>query len=60
MEEKKPDRIDDWMEKAEAARKKAEEAATKATDAAKRAEDAAESVGNVKALTNEDLEELLK
>ena len=40
--------------------KKAEEAATKATDAAKRAEDAAESVGNVKALTNEDLEELLK
>jgi hypothetical protein len=57
---KKPDRIDDWMEKAEAARKKAEEAATKATDAAKRAEDAAESVGNVKALTNEDLEELLK
>lgn len=56
----KPDRIDDWMEKAEAARKKAEEAATKATDAAKRAEDAAESVGNVKALTNEDLEELLK
>ena len=56
----KPDRIDNWMEKAEVARKKAEEAATKATDAAKRAEDAAESVGNVKALTNEDLEELLK
>ena len=57
---KKPDRIDDWMENAEVARKKAEEAATKATDAAKRAEDAAESGGNVKALTNEDLEGLLK
>ena len=39
--------------------KKAEEAATKATDAAKRAEDAAESGGNIKALTNEDLEGLL-
>lgn len=55
----KPDRIDDWMENAEVARKKAEEAATKATDAAKRAEDAAESGGNIKALTNEDLEGLL-
>lgn len=55
----KPNGIDDWMENAEVARKKAEEAATKATDAAKRAEDAAESGGNVKALTNEDLEGLL-
>lgn len=56
----KPNGIDNWMENAEVTRKKAEEAATKATDAAKRAEDAAESGGNVKALTNEDLEGLLK
>ena len=37
----KPDRIDDWMEKAEAARKKAEEAATKANTAASNADTAA-------------------
>ena len=34
----KPDRIDDWMENAEAARKKAEEAATKANTAASNAD----------------------
>lgn len=37
----KPDRIDDWMENAEAARKKAEEAATKANTAASNADTAA-------------------
>ena len=36
----KPDRIDDWMEKAEAARKKAEEAATKADTATTKANEA--------------------
>ena len=36
----KPDRIDDWMEKAEVARKKAEEAATKAGTATTKANEA--------------------
>ena len=36
----KPDRIDDWMENAEVARKKAEEAATKANTAASNADSA--------------------
>ena len=37
---KKPDRIDDWMEKAEAARKKAEEAASTADTATNKANEA--------------------
>lgn len=39
----KPDRIDDWMEKAEVARKKAEEAATKADTATSNANTAAKN-----------------
>lgn len=55
-----PDPVENWIENAELTRQATEEAAKKANDAAKRAEDAAGIGGNIEALTNEDLEGLLK
>ena len=48
----KPDRIDDWMENAEAARKKAEEAATKANTAAEKADTATSNANEATSKAN--------
>lgn len=53
-----PDHVTSWIETADIVRQKAEEATKKALEAAKKAEDA--SGEGFEALTNEDLEELLK
>ena len=49
----KPDRIDDWMENAEVARKKAEEAATKANTAASNADSATNNANAATTKANE-------